>query len=166
MPSSLLICFKYFITTLEVIGSRTGIESLFNYGKEVVAQQDKDIKEGNYQPEYTMGLREAYQQGGLSDAIGWVAEKTGAEFNLVTADGGAEVVKLILGGQVLAGFASGEHFQYLESGDMKVIAGAVEVRWHHGPIIGAVLPVVRFTQFNARYLGYRIRLIGRLQRPS
>ncbi len=62
---------------LEVIGSRTGIESLFNYGKEVVAQQDKDIKQGNYKPEYTMGLREAYQQGGLSDAIGWVAEKTG-----------------------------------------------------------------------------------------
>mgnify|MGYP003108502631 CR=1 FL=1 len=62
---------------LEVIGSRTGIETLFNYGKEIVAQQDKDIKEGNYQPEYTMGLREAYQQGGLSDAIGWVAEKTG-----------------------------------------------------------------------------------------
>ena len=62
---------------LEVIGSRTGIESLFNYGQEIVAQQDKDIKEGNYQPEYTMGLREAYRQGGLSDAIGWVAEKTG-----------------------------------------------------------------------------------------
>ena len=62
---------------LEVIGSRTGIESLFNYGKEVVAQQDRDIKQGNYKPEYTMGLREAYQQGGLSDAIGWVAEKTG-----------------------------------------------------------------------------------------
>jgi hypothetical protein len=62
---------------LEVIGSRTGIESLYNYGREVVAKQDKDIEEGNYQPQYTMGLREAYQQGGLSDAIGWVAEKTG-----------------------------------------------------------------------------------------
>ena len=62
---------------LEVIGSRTGIESLFNYGREVVAKQDKDIREGNYQPQYAMGLREAYQQGGLSDAIGWVAEKTG-----------------------------------------------------------------------------------------
>ena len=62
---------------LEVIGSRTGIETLFNYGKEIVAQQDKDIREGNYQPEYTMGLREAYRQGGLNDAIGWVAEKTG-----------------------------------------------------------------------------------------
>ena len=50
---------------LEVIGSRTGIESLFNYGQEIVAQQDKDIREGNYQPEYTMGLRDAYRQGGF-----------------------------------------------------------------------------------------------------
>jgi tripartite-type tricarboxylate transporter receptor subunit TctC len=49
---------------------------------------------------------------------------TGADFNLVTADGGAEVMKLILGGQVLAGFGSGEHFPYLESGDMKVIGSA------------------------------------------
>ena len=32
---------------LEVIGDRTGIESLFNYGKEIVEQQDKDIAEGN-----------------------------------------------------------------------------------------------------------------------
>ncbi len=49
---------------------------------------------------------------------------TGAEFNLVTADGAAEVLKLILGGQVLVGFAAGEHFPYLESGDMKVITSA------------------------------------------
>jgi len=62
---------------LEVIGDRSGIESLFNLGKEIVAQQDKDIAEGNYQPEYTMGLREAYQQGGMDDAIGWVLEKSG-----------------------------------------------------------------------------------------
>jgi len=68
---------------LEVIGSRTGIETLFNYGKEIVAQQDKDIREGNYQPEYTMGLREAYRQGGLNDAAGWVAEKIGE--NLATS---------------------------------------------------------------------------------
>ena len=58
---------------------------------------------------------------------------TGAEFNLVTADGGAEVIKLILGGQVLAGFASGEHFPYLESGDMKVIAGANQERLTYAP---------------------------------
>lgn len=61
------------------------------------------------------------------------ARETGAEFNLVTADGGAEVIKLILGGQVLAGFASGEHFPYLESGDMKVIAGANQERLTYAP---------------------------------
>lgn len=58
---------------------------------------------------------------------------TGAEFNLVTADGGAEVMKLILGGQVLAGFGSGEQFPYLESGDMKVIAGANQSRLSYAP---------------------------------
>jgi len=68
---------------LEVIGDRTGIESLFNYGKEIVEQQDKDIAEGNYQPEYTMGLREAYKQGGVGDAVGWVLEKSGE--NLATS---------------------------------------------------------------------------------
>lgn len=59
--------------------------------------------------------------------------ETGADFNLVTADGGAEVIQLILGGQVLAGFASGEHFPYLESGDMKVIASANANRLSYDP---------------------------------
>lgn len=58
---------------------------------------------------------------------------SGATFDLVTSDGGAEVIKLILGGQVLAGFASGEHFPYLESGDMKVIAGANQTRLSYAP---------------------------------
>ncbi|WP_165784507.1 Bug family tripartite tricarboxylate transporter substrate binding protein [Zhengella mangrovi] len=58
---------------------------------------------------------------------------TGAEFNLVTADGGAEVMKLILGGQVMAGFGSGEQFPYLESGDMKVIASANQSRLSYAP---------------------------------
>lgn len=60
---------------------------------------------------------------------------TGAEFNLVTADGSAEVLKLILGGQVLAGFAAGEHFPYMESGDMKVIASAGPERLSYAPEI-------------------------------
>lgn len=50
--------------------------------------------------------------------------KTGAELNIVNADGAAEVLKLILGGQVMVGFAAGEQFPYLESGDMKVIGSA------------------------------------------
>lgn len=58
---------------------------------------------------------------------------SGATFDLVTADGGAEVMKLILGGQVLAGFGSGEQFPYMESGDMKVIAGANQTRLSFAP---------------------------------
>lgn len=58
---------------------------------------------------------------------------TGADFNLVTADGGAEVMKLILGGQVLAGFGSGEQLPYLDSGDMKIIASANQSRLSYAP---------------------------------
>lgn len=52
----------------------------------------------------------------------------GADFNLVTADGGAESIKQVLGGQVLSDFASGEHLPYLETGDMKVIASGNQSR--------------------------------------
>jgi len=63
-----------------------------------------------------------------------VAERTtGAKFNMVTTKGGAETMKLLLGGQVLAGFSSGEHFPYAKSGDMKVIAGANNVRLSYAP---------------------------------
>lgn len=58
---------------------------------------------------------------------------TGAKFDLVTADGGAEVMKLILGGQVFAGFGSGEQLPYLESGDMKTIASANQSRVSYAP---------------------------------
>lgn len=52
------------------------------------------------------------------------ARETGANFNLVSTEGGAESMKLVLGGQVLVGFSSGEHFPFVESGQMKVIASA------------------------------------------
>ncbi len=74
---------KLFGKGIEVIGRRTGIESLYNYGREVVEQQEEDIRQGNYQPEYTMGLREAYTQGGIGNALGWLGEKT--QENLATS---------------------------------------------------------------------------------
>ena len=74
---------KLFGKGIEVVGRRTGIESLYNYGREVVEQQEEDIRKGNYQPEYTMGLREAYTQGGIGKALGWLGEKT--QENLATS---------------------------------------------------------------------------------
>jgi hypothetical protein len=62
---------------VEVIGRAAGIESIFNYGQEIVKQQDEDIRLGQYKPQYTVGLREAYNQGGIDDGIGWLLEKTG-----------------------------------------------------------------------------------------
>ena len=59
--------------------------------------------------------------------------ETGAEFRVLTTKGGAENMQLILGGQVMAGFGSGEHLPYLESGAMKVIVGANEASLSYAP---------------------------------
>ena len=64
------------------------------------------------------------------------ARETGANFNMVTTKGGAESMKLILGGQVLAGFSAGEHFPHAEAGTMKVIASANAVRLSYAPDAG------------------------------
>ncbi len=84
----------------------------------------------------------AKEQGNLPVAFGAppqkllmdvTARETGAQFNMVSTKGGAETMKLILGGQVLAGFSSGEHLPYAESGDMKVIAAANAERLSYEP---------------------------------
>lgn len=52
-------------------------------------------------------------------AMDAVTRTTGSEFNLVSTEGGSEIMKLLLGGQVMTGFSSGEHFPYTDQ--MKVI---------------------------------------------
>ncbi len=64
------------------------------------------------------------------------ARTTGAEFNMVTTEGGAESMKLVLGGQVLAAFSSGEHFPHAEAGTMKVIAAGNAQRLSYAPDAG------------------------------
>ena len=64
------------------------------------------------------------------------ARESGASFDMVTTKGGAETMKLILGGQVLAGFSSGEHLPHAEAGKMKVIASANAVRLSYAPDVG------------------------------
>ena len=64
------------------------------------------------------------------------ARESGASFDMVTTKGGAETMKLILGGQVLAGCSSGEHLPHAEAGKMKVIASANAVRLSYAPDVG------------------------------
>jgi tripartite-type tricarboxylate transporter receptor subunit TctC len=54
----------------------------------------------------------------------------GAGFELVSNKSGAEIIKGLLGGQLDAGFGAGAHIQYLESGDLKMLAVATQTR--HG----------------------------------
>ena len=87
-------------------------------------------------------IAHAKSEGNLPVAFGAPPQKllmnvasrvTGATFNMVSTKGGAETMKMILGGQVMAGFGSGEQFPYLESGDMKVIGSANAERLSFAP---------------------------------
>lgn len=68
-----------------------------------------------------------------------VDKKAGAGFRFVSTKGGAENMKLILGGQVQVGFASGEHLQYLKTGDMKMIASVNDARHTYAPDVETVI---------------------------
>jgi tripartite-type tricarboxylate transporter receptor subunit TctC len=64
-----------------------------------------------------------------------VAGMSGVEFQFLSTKGGAENVKLILGGQAIAGFEAGEHLPFLESGDLKMIASMNDTRHNYAPDI-------------------------------
>ena len=61
---------------VEVAGRFTGIEGMEQFGSDIVTQQESDIEEGGYTPEYQGSLREAYKQGGVENALGWLKEKS------------------------------------------------------------------------------------------
>ncbi|MQY43956.1 hypothetical protein GG681_15015 [Epibacterium sp. SM1969] len=62
-----------------------------------------------------------------------VNRETDAGFRFVSTKGEAETQKLLLGGQVLAGFSAGTHLKYLQSGDFKMIASANDARHSYAP---------------------------------
>ena len=61
---------------IEVVGNLVGSEGLAQTGSDIVAQQEKDIAAGGYTPTYTGSLADTYKDGGISSAMGWIAEKT------------------------------------------------------------------------------------------
>ena len=113
---------------IEVVGNLVGSEGLAQTGSNIVAQQDKDIASGGYTPTYTGSLADTYNEGGISSAIGWIAEKTAEN----AASGGAAIAgtglavltapfsapaALAIGGTTLAGSAlmgAGETAQEME----------------------------------------------------
>lgn len=63
----------------------------------------------------------------------FVDREAEAGFRLVSTKGASEVVKLLLGGQVMVGFSAGAHLEYLASGDLKMIASANDSRHNYAP---------------------------------
>ena len=61
---------------IEVVGNLVGSETIAQTGSDIVAKQEKDIAAGGYTPTYTGSLTDTYKDGGISSAIGWIAEKT------------------------------------------------------------------------------------------
>ncbi|NDW44803.1 tripartite tricarboxylate transporter substrate binding protein [Ruegeria sp. PrR005] len=66
-------------------------------------------------------------------AMRQVMAKSGAEFQFLSTKGGAENLKLVLGGQAIAGFEAGEHLPFLESGEIKMIASMNNTRHNYAP---------------------------------
>lgn len=62
-----------------------------------------------------------------------VNNASGAGLEPVSNESGAEVMQAILGGHVAAGFGGGAHIQYVNSGDMKMLAVATETRQPYSP---------------------------------
>lgn len=65
--------------------------------------------------------------------LDFVNKKEDAGLRVVSTKGSAESQKLLLGGQVMAGFSAGAHIKYLESGDFKMIASANNARHSYAP---------------------------------
>lgn len=57
----------------ELAGRALGSPTIEQYGRNVQAQQDKDIAEGGYQSKYST-FEDSYKKGGLASALGWAAE--------------------------------------------------------------------------------------------
>ena len=57
----------------ELVGRAVKSPGIEQYGKNVQAQQDKDIAKGGYQSKYST-FEDSYKKGGISSALGWAAE--------------------------------------------------------------------------------------------
>ncbi len=66
-------------------------------------------------------------------AMRYVMQQAGVEFQFLSTKGGAENVKLVLGGQAIAGFEAGEHLPFLEAGQVKMLASMNDTRHGYAP---------------------------------
>lgn len=81
---------------IEVVGRATGIPAIEQKGTQIVEQQDRDIAEGGYVPQYTGSLRDNYQEGGLGQAVRATGERLAEMAPVTTAYAGGTIGSAIL----------------------------------------------------------------------
>ena len=111
------------------------ISSLARAQVALVARKDAPFDDiaGLIEHSKSTGVPLAFGSSAQKAVMEYVAEKSGADFRYVATKGGAETAALILGDQVQAGFSTGEHLQYLETGDMKMILSLNDARHSYAP---------------------------------
>jgi len=62
-----------------------------------------------------------------------IAEKTGADFNILVTKSSAEQLQFLLGGKAAVGLPSGKHIPYLKTGQLKMLASANSERHNYAP---------------------------------
>jgi tripartite-type tricarboxylate transporter receptor subunit TctC len=75
----------------------------------------------------------------------YVNKADGADFKLVSTKSSAEMIQLVLGGQVAASFSAGKHIPYIEKGTLKLLASANDGRHTYAPDV----PTFREQGYNA-----------------
>jgi hypothetical protein len=92
---------------IEVGGRLIGSDTITDYGTRQVQNQDRDIAQGGYQPQYPGSLRENYNQGTFFPALGEKLLETIPTGGAAIAGGAAVAAGVILGAPAWLTFGAG-----------------------------------------------------------
>jgi hypothetical protein len=92
---------------IEAGGRLVGSEAIENFGTRQVANQDRDIAQGGYQPQYAGSLRENYEKGTFLPALGEKLLETAPTGGAAIAGSGAVAAAAFLGAPAWLTFGGG-----------------------------------------------------------
>ena len=92
---------------IEAGGRLIGSDTIADYGTRQVQNQDRDIAQGGYQPQYPGSLRENYNQGTFLPALGEKLLETAPSGGAAIAGGAAVAAGAILGAPAWLTFGAG-----------------------------------------------------------
>lgn len=92
---------------IEVGGRLIGSDTIADYGTRQVQNQDRDIAQGGYQPQYPGSLRENYNQGTFFPALGEKLLETAPTGGAAIAGGAAVAAGAVLGAPAWLTFGAG-----------------------------------------------------------